>query len=97
MAAGFSKTTREHTAEATKNWMSENEIRVIDWPPYSPDLSPIENVWAVLKYRLCKEECKTFAELKGAILEFLSPFNADFKFIYANDGVANRTLHSVER
>ena len=69
---------RAHTAEATKNWMRENEIRVIDWPPYSPDLSPIENVWAVLKYRLCKQEFKTFAELKGAIQEIWSQLDAEF-------------------
>ena len=27
----------------------DNEITVIDWPPYSPDLNPIENVWAFIK------------------------------------------------
>ena len=24
---------------------SNNEIKVIDWPPYSPVLNPIENIW----------------------------------------------------
>ena len=69
---------RAHTAEATRNWMRENEIRVIEWPAYSPDLSPIENVWAVLKYRLCKRECKTFADLKSAIQKIWSQFDAGF-------------------
>ncbi|KAG5746687.1 hypothetical protein H9Q73_014428, partial [Fusarium xylarioides] len=24
-------------------------IEVLDWAPYSPDLNPIENIWALLK------------------------------------------------
>lgn len=28
----------------------------MDWPPYSPGLNPIENVWKLLKERICKED-----------------------------------------
>jgi transposase len=30
----------------------ECHINSIWWPPYSPDLNPIENIWRVLKQRL---------------------------------------------
>ena len=33
-----------HTAHLVREWLDSNSIQVIDWPPYSPDLNPIENV-----------------------------------------------------
>ena len=44
-----------HTARITKAWLQENRIRTLDWPPYSPDLNPIENVWGLLKKRLYQD------------------------------------------
>ena len=26
----------------------ENSIKVLDWPQYSPDLNPFENLWAIM-------------------------------------------------
>ena len=38
-----------HTTKKVKEWFEERGIRVIDWPPYSLDLNPIEHTWKRLK------------------------------------------------
>ncbi|TFB01974.1 hypothetical protein CCMA1212_006059 [Trichoderma ghanense] len=35
-----------------RNWARENGIRIMDWPPYSPDLNPIENIWKLVKQKI---------------------------------------------
>ena len=48
-----------HSARKTKAWFEEMGIEVMEWLFYSPDLNPIENLWALLK----KEAFKVYPDL----------------------------------
>ncbi|CAK9796083.1 Transposable element Tcb2 transposase [Anthophora plagiata] len=44
-----------HSAKTVKNWLDAQQFQTIAWPAQSPDLNPIENVWAYLKMKLANE------------------------------------------
>ena len=67
-----------HTGKATKGWKAEFVPLRIDWSPNSPDLVPIENIWAVLKRRLLVRHPKTIDQLKESIREIWESFDPEF-------------------
>jgi transposase len=40
----------------TMKWLSDEGVELIEWPPHSPDLNPIEHVWWELKKQIYKME-----------------------------------------
>ena len=51
------------------NFIKAESITVVDWPPQSPDLNPIQNVWKTLEERSKARNPKTREQLWNALQE----------------------------
>lgn len=56
-----------HTSGYTKGFLSKIIPQYLPWPPKSPDLSPIEQIWAYIKKKLAGKHFRTKEELFNAI------------------------------
>ena len=43
-----------HVCRHTKEFLENRRIKVLSWPPQSPDLSPIEDIWGIMSEKVYK-------------------------------------------
>jgi hypothetical protein len=55
----------------TNQWKTENDIPTLEWPPQSPDLNIIENVWKVIKTKIQRriDDIRNAEDLKTVVAE----------------------------
>jgi transposase len=59
----------QHTSHLAQRWFHNHGVDMIDFPPYSPDLSPIENLWSILKARIEHRLIRTIDEVERVLKE----------------------------
>ena len=61
---------KHHTSAYTPQFVINSGIFTIpDYPPRSPDINIIENIWAIVKDNVRKRFPKTILELKNIVLD----------------------------
>ena len=75
---------RNHRSLKALEFYKENNIKIIDWTSNSPDLNPIENIWAKIKNKLCRQEFDNINKLRKRVKkEWDSQTNKNLQ-IYSN-------------
>ena len=49
----------KHRADIVAHWLKEKEVKLLKWPPFSPDLNPIEHMWDEVERRMKKRSQRT--------------------------------------
>ncbi len=66
----------KHTAELVRLWLLYNATKQLHSPPQSPDLNPIEHLWALLERRIRTHTITSKEMLKTVILDEWSKMSA---------------------
>lgn len=67
-----------HKAQVTIQWLNDNLVRRrIDFPPYSPDLNVIENLWPIFLQFIDRHPQQTQSQLEEAVVSAWNEMRKD--------------------
>lgn len=65
----------KHTSKLVTEWLNKNKVKVLEWVAQSPDLNPIEHLWAILKIKVREQNPTNLSDLKRIITEEWNKIN----------------------
>lgn len=87
-----------HRAKVVRDYFSEKNIQVLEWPAYSPDLNIIENCWGNLSRAVYRgsRQFTSVEELKKVIVDEWQNINQDvIKKLY--DSLPDRMIEVISK
>ena len=67
-----------HYSILSKTWFSENGQDILEnWPPKSPDINNIENVWRLLKKRVFQRHPKSIEDFWAFYITYIAQFQME--------------------
>jgi hypothetical protein len=96
----FNKTmTSKAASTALQALKHSNPGCVVSWPPsrlpYSPELSPIENVWAYVQSKVNAKRCKILYEFKDKVMHTFHNL-PQYMLNYLNNNMSSRDTYCIE-
>jgi transposase len=68
----------KHKSQVVKKFLENSNVQIIDnYPSCSPDLNPIENIWAIVKSELSKKSVKTLVQLRKSLRDIWNHLDQD--------------------
>ncbi len=58
---------KPHTAAITTAWLCSRRVQALNWPACSPVLSPIKNIWHIIKRKIRQRRPQTLQQLETYI------------------------------
>lgn len=80
-----------HVCEKIDKFLNYAEIKKLEWPVRSPDLNPVENLWAKLKSSVRKRDPQTKKQLKLYIYEEVNKISQSY-FLDLVSSVGDRII-----
>lgn len=87
-----------HVSASTLAWFEANKVNLLDWPPCSPDINVIENVWSLIVRRVYanSKQYRAVDELKKAIVRAWEEIDLKVLGELVNS-VPKRLIQTIER